>query len=335
MKQGPLVVDVFRGETVESTHLVDAVVTDADGKLVEYYGDCSRLTFPRSAIKMAQALALMESGAAEEFQLSQKWISLACASHLGEKIHTEEVKKWLQKIDLDESAFECGAHYPYDEDTKFEMIRRGVKPTALHNNCSGKHCGMLTTARHYHESHKGYAQHDHPVQIRVRKILSELAGINYDLAPWGVDGCGIPTYAIPLDKLSVTMSNFLSESSLSKANSLRRQATVKILQAVTAEPDMISGTHGLCSRVSKVSQGRSFAKTGAEGVYVGLIPRKGIAFAIKVIDGATRAAELATLHLLTKHGGLSEAELRELDPLTTTNINNWAGLLVGRSKIRC
>ncbi len=332
--KGPLVVDIYRGTTVESSHLVDVVVMDSNGKIIETLGDSSRPTFPRSSIKMPQALALMESGAAEEFGLSQKWISLACASHQGEKIHTEEVKRWLQKIGLSESDFECGAHFPYDQETEHEMIRTGLSPSPLHNNCSGKHCGMLTTSKHYHENHKGYSQYGHPVQVRLRKILGELAGINYDKAPWGTDGCGIPTYAIPLDKLALSLVPFLSESPQSRANSLRREATVKILQAVQAEPEMISGTKGLCSRVIRVSQGRAFAKTGAEGVYVGLIPHQGVVMAVKVRDGGTRAAELTALYLLEKYKGLTSEEVAEISPLTTAILKNWAGEIVGRSQVR-
>ncbi len=334
MKQGPLLVDVYRGDHVESTHQVEAVVMDVQGKVVESYGDPSRLVFPRSSIKMPQALVLLESGAAEKFALSQKCISLACASHNGEKIHTEEVQSWLQKIGLSVSNFECGSHFPYDEDTKFEMIRNRVAATAIHNNCSGKHSGLLTTSVHLKENPKGYAKYDHPAQVRLRQTLGELAAINYDQAPWGVDGCGIPTYAIPLEKFALTWAAFLDESSASKFSAIRKESLRKILQAVQAEPEMISGTKGLCSRVVQVSQGRAFAKTGAEGVYAGLVPGQGLAMALKVVDGGTRAAELAAVHLLQKHKGLTPEEAQSVKPLTTATIKNWAGEVVGHMGIR-
>ena len=334
-QQGPLTVDIYSGNSVESSHLVDAVVVDAKGEIIEVYGDPSRAVFPRSAIKMVQALALLESGAAAAYGLSSKWISLACASHQGEKIHTEEVRHWLQHIGLEETAFECGAHYPFDETTKFELIRQDLKPTAVHNNCSGKHCGMLTTAQHLKENPKGYVNYDHPVQVRLRRILSEISAVSYDHAPWGIDGCSIPTYAIPLEKIAVSMAALLGEEAKKfTMNSLRREAGAKILQAVTSEPEMISGTKGLCSQIVRLSAGRAIAKTGAEGVYAGLVPAKGIAMAVKVRDGGTRAAELVALHLLQGHQGLTVREAHELSGLTTAQIKNWTGKLVGRSQVR-
>jgi len=325
-----LIAQILRGQTVESSHLIDAVVVDSRGKVVESFGQISNPTFPRSAIKMIQALALLESGASDAFALSLKRISLACASHQGEEIHTSEVRDWLDKIGLSSSSFECGAHYPYDEQTKFKMIRENQKPSALHNNCSGKHCGMLTTALFLKENPAGYSKYDHPVQVRLRKILGELAGINYDLAPWGIDGCGIPTYAIPLEKMAVSMSALLAESD---SSSVRKQAAQHILQAVTAEPEMISGTKGLCSKIIRISNGRSIAKTGAEGIYAGLIPAQGLAMALKVRDGATRAAELAAVHLLQKFKGLNESETSQVLPLTDAVLTNWSGTKIGEGLI--
>jgi L-asparaginase II len=333
MNQGPLIAEIYRGSTVESRHRVDAVVVDASGRIIDSFGDTERAVFPRSAIKMIQALSLMESGAAEAFGLSQKCISLACASHLGELQHTETVEGWLERIRLPEAAFECGVHWPYDEETKFAMIRSGQLPSAKHNNCSGKHSGMLTTAVHLGENPQGYSKYDHPVQKRLRQILSEISQVRFDQASWGVDGCGIPTYAIPLKNMAVAMTALLP-GPRAQANSVRAESARKILAAVRAEPEMISGTQGLCSRIVRVSGGRAIAKTGAEGVCAALIPEKGVAIALKVRDGAARAAELATIHLLKVYGGLLEEEVREFDQSNLTIIRNWAGLVVGKSSIR-
>jgi L-asparaginase II len=330
MRPGPLSVNIFRGKTQESRHLVDAVVVDSHGKVIESFGDCEQLVFPRSAIKMIQALPLLESGAAEKLKLSEKEIALACASHKGEPQHTEVVQVWLARLGLGEKDLECGSHWPSDEATKFAMICEGKKPCAFHNNCSGKHAGFLSTAVYLGEPTANYIQYDHPVQKNLRRVLSEISQYNYDHASWGVDGCGIPTYAVPLKVIAKAMAALLPEAS---ADSLRKAAAKKILSAVSSEPSMISGTQGLCSRIVRISDGRAIAKTGAEGVYTALIPEKGIALALKVRDGASRASELAALYLIEKLGGLTSTEAENLRASTAAVIKNWVGLKVGHSVV--
>ena len=325
-KEGPLVVEVKRSIFVESAHLVDAVVVDVNGKIAAKYGACESLIFPRSAIKMIQALSFVESGAVESFDLSDKHIAISCASHLGETMHTKLVQEWLEKIQLQENFLECGSHFPYDESARNELIRKEQVPHAIHNNCSGKHCGMLTTALQLKESPRGYSQYDHPIQKRLRKILSELAGQNYEKIPWGVDGCSIPTYALPLESIAKSMTALLPGA---KVSSERAHAAARILKSIQAEPLLISGTKGLCSQIIKISKGRVIAKTGAEGVFTALIPEQGLSIALKVHDGATRASESAIVHLLHSLGGLTEAEVLSLKITTGAILKNWSGLAVG------
>ncbi len=334
MRQGPLIVEVFRGDYIESHHLVDAVVVDESGRLVHAYGEVERLVYPRSAIKMPQALALMEVRDRGQWPLPKRWISLACASHQGEPIHTEEVHQWLSLLELDESALECGAHDPYDETTKREMIRRGESPSVLHNNCSGKHCGLLMGLKLLGENIKGYSHYEHSCQVRLRRILGEVSALDYDKAPWGIDGCGIPTYAIPLDGLARSLAFFIPHSPLARGSTLRGESAQEIRQAIIEEPDMISGTRGLCSKIIRVSGGRAIAKPGAEGVYAGLIPGQGFAMALKVRDGAGRASEQVMLYLLQKLNGLADTEISKIDLTSMTQIKNWAGKVVGRSEVK-
>lgn len=328
---GPMEIQVWRGKAIESRHAVDAVVMDAAGKVVQSFGDIERPSFARSAVKMLQALALVETGAAEHFQLSDEWLSLACGSHRGEGFHTQAVQTWLQKLKLSEAALACGAHPPADEQTMIEMYRKGLNPSKLHNNCSGKHCGMLSTSIHLGENTKGYESYDHPVQVRIRKTLSEISDMDYDRAPWGVDGCSLPTYSMPLKALAKGMTALLAAS---KQHSERAEAARKITAAVTRAPFMISGTAGLCSNIIKVTHGKVLAKIGAEGVYTAIIPSSGLVVALKARDGATRAAKTSLLHLLQEDlQALSSHQVQELLPFSETQIKNWAGAVVGHTDV--
>lgn len=322
----PLQIQVTRGNAVESEHIVDAVVVDTQGKIVRANGNIDSLVFPRSAIKMIQALGFAESGALDKFELTEKELSLACASHLGQDIHLLTVRAWLSKLGLTSENLECGAHKPYDEDAYVNLIRAGKSPERVHNNCSGKHSGILSACLAYKEPTKGYSKYDHPAQVRLRKILGELSNLSYEKSPWGVDGCGIPTYAIPLKAIADSMAKLLPEA---KVSADRSAAAKKILHAVKKYPEMISGVGGLCTEVIQISKGQSLLKTGAEGVYTALIPSKGLSIAIKCRDGASRASQVAILHLLHQLGGLTDSQREELRPYSDEIIRNWEKLQVG------
>jgi len=175
----PLVVEVTRGDMVESRHRAAAAILDRTGKVIEAWGDIARPVYGRSATKPIQALALIESGAADHYGLGEVEIALTCASHNGEPRQVAAVTAWLARVGLGVADLECGAHLPYDEDSVAAMIRAGAKPTAAHNNCSGKHAGFLTTARHLGEPTRGYIAWDHPVQQRVLRVLEAMsAGVD-------------------------------------------------------------------------------------------------------------------------------------------------------------
>jgi L-asparaginase II len=330
-KSLPICVSVKRGNMQESFHAVDAVVMDKDGKVIQAFGDIESAVFPRSAIKFIQAIPFVESGAIEKYNLTERNISLACASHLGEKIHTDAVLDWLKTLGQNEEIFACGAHWPYDEETLHGMIRKSENPRKIHNNCSGKHCGMISTSLVKNENPVGYDKYDHPIQVRLRKILSELAGVDYDHAPWGIDGCGIPTYAIPLWATARSMAALLPDSSIAKQYA---NASRIILNAIVKEPLMISGTKGLCSNIVQATKGSILAKVGAEGVYTALIPSLGISILLKAHDGAGRASDTAVIYLLQKFGGLSESEINQLSPYYQFVMKNWAGLPVGEISVQ-
>lgn len=325
----PLVVEVLRGPVVESVHQVMVVVVNEIGSINTWWGNPQFLTVPRSAIKMLQALSLVESGAAEKYGLDDKLIAMACSSHSGQKEHIAALTEWMEKIHSPESAFVCAPHLPFDEPSAHEMIRRGQKPTALCNNCAGKHLGIISTCLHLGESPAGYDKYEHNAQKRLRKVLSEVMRVDHAKAAYGIDGCGIPSYAVPLQSIAVGMSALINP----KETSARKFASERILHAVKAQPFYVGGSDTFTTAVIEKTQGRSIVKVGAEGVYAGVLPDKKLAFAVKTADGAKRAAEVATAAVLLQLGGMSEAEFKSLSKYTMPSITNWKGDVVGQVRI--
>lgn len=325
----PLTVEVLRGPIVESIHQVMVVVVNDTGAVNTWWGNPQFLTVPRSAIKMLQALSLLESGAAEKYGLDDKLIALACSSHMGQKEHIAALAEWMEKTHSPESAFVCAPHLPFDEPSAHDMIRRGQKPTALCNNCAGKHLGIISTCLHLGESPAGYDKYEHGAQKRLRKVLTEVMKVDHAKVAYGIDGCGIPSYAVPLQSIAVGMSALINP----KESSVRKLAAERILHAVKTQPFYVSGSDTFTTSVIEKTQGRSIIKVGAEGVYAGVLPEKKLAFAVKAADGAKRAAEVATAAVLLQLGGMTEAEFKSLSKYTMPSITNWKGEVVGQVRI--
>ncbi len=323
---GPLAVEVVRGDTVESRHRAACAVTDASGRLVHAWGDVERPIYPRSAIKSIQALAIVETGAADRFGLGDAELALACASHGGEPMHTAVVEPWLARLGLGVGDLECGIHPPSHAASAEALFRAGITPSAMHNNCSGKHSGMLTTAVHMGEPTKGYVAADHPVQRRIAGVIGEMAGVDMTGAPCATDGCSIPTYAIPLSGLATAMARLGDPSGLAPE---RAAAAGRIRAAVAAHPEMVAGTGRFCTALNAAAGARIFAKTGAEGVYAVALPESGLGIAIKVADGAGRAAEVALCAVLRRLGVLDDALEAAIADFAVKPLINHAGRRVG------
>lgn len=292
----PILVEVTRGSLVESIHRGSIAIADAEGRIVFAAGDLETPVYPRSSLKPIQALPLVESGAAEAFGISDEGIALACASHSGEPMHTTRVAAWLTRIGCKESDLACGAHPSRYEPVAEDMIRRGEKPTRIHNNCSGKHTGFLTVARHWDIATSGYERHDHPVQRAVARALSELTDVD-DNMPWGIDGCAAPNFAVPLRAQAKAFARFAAADRLpgDRANACRR-----IVRAMTAHPELVSGTGRACAILMRSAKGRAAVKTGAEGFFAGMLPEHGLGIALKIDDGAGRAAETVIAAIMDK-----------------------------------
>jgi L-asparaginase II len=326
MSKGPVVIEVTRGPVVESRHEGIAAIVKPDGTIVEAWGDVDAVVLPRSANKPIQAMAFVESGAVERFGLGDEHVSLSCASHNGERRHVETVRAWLKTVGLSEDDLECGTHPPRLQTSIESLVREGALPTQAFNNCSGKHTGFLSTAVVHGEPTKGYIQYDHPVQKRLRAIMSDLCDANADDFAHGTDGCGIPTLATPLRKLAQAMASMAEPSRLS---SRRAEAANRIRAAMNAEPFMMAGTGRFCTHVNGALLGVAQVKTGAEGVFCAMLPTLGYGVALKMFDGAARAAEVAMASLL---GHLDLLPADQKDELLHPPIRNVVGLLVGEMR---
>lgn len=297
----PVLVEVTRGDRVESTHRGAIAVCDADGRMRLAIGDVDAAVYPRSSLKPVQAIPLIESGAEAHYSLGSEEIALACASHSGELQHTTRVSAWQEKIGCSVADLACGPHRPMHEATANEMVARGEKWTALHNNCSGKHTGFMTVARALGAPVAGYERPDHPVQRLVERTFSELSGVPGPL-PYGIDGCTVPNFAVPLRALALAMARIADPDNLAPQ---RAEACRRIFSAMTAHPELVAGTGRACTRLMRQSPAVA-VKTSAEGVYVAILPSLGLGAALKVDDGAGRAAETAIAALLIALGAIAD-----------------------------
>ncbi len=322
----PVLVNTIRGGHVECRHRGAIAVCDARGRIVHSWGDIDFPVYPRSAIKTLQALPLVETGAADHFSLSPAELALACASHGGEPAHTDAVAALLDRIGLGANDLECGPHMPYHEPTAAQMIRAGIEPGRIHNTCSGKHGGMLATARHCGDATEGYIEPDHPSQQRWIDTLGELAGVDMARLPASRDGCGIPVIALPLAAMATAFARVAAPDDLPPA---RADALSRITDAIAAHPFMVAGSGRLCTEVMQQTGKRLLLKSGAEGVFTAILPEQGLGVALKIDDGNTAASEVAVLHLLEHLGALTRDDRESLNERLRISIRNSRGLLTG------
>ncbi len=325
--ENPVLAEVTRGSMVESRHRGSAVVVDADGAVVLSLGDVDRLVFPRSAVKAIQALPLLESGAADRFGLSEPEIALAVSSHSGEPLHAETSLAMLVKAGRDAGCLECGAHWPLNEAAARALSASGAEPSALNNNCSGKHAGFVCLACGLDEDSAGYVKRDHAVQRAVHAALEEVTGAEHSAEYMGTDGCSIPSYAVPLGALALGFARLGTGHGFAPE---RAKAAARIRKAVAAHPFMVAGTDRFDTRVMGLLGERVFIKTGAEGVYCCAIPELGYGIALKCDDGAGRASQIAMAALIARLLPMDEATAAAFAPLREAVLKNWNGIEVGR-----
>jgi L-asparaginase II len=321
----PILVEVMRGTLVESRHRGAVAIADADGTLVWTRGDVTRPVYPRSAVKPLQALPLVESGAAERYGLDDEDLALACASHSGEPAHVAGVERMLAKAGLDAADLRCGVHWPISQPAAQALACTGTA-SALHNNCSGKHAGFLCVACALGVAHEGYTAPEHPVQREVHAVLESLTGAALPPESCAVDGCSVPTWAMPLANLAQAFARFGTGRRLAPG---RAKAAARLRAACAAKPRHVAGTGRFCTAIMQRLGARVLVKTGAEGVFCGALPEEGLGIAVKCDDGAGRAAEVVMAAVIARFLRLDSADRAALEALVRPTLRNWNGIVVG------
>jgi L-asparaginase II len=301
MTETPVLAEVWRGSLLECVHRGTAVVCGPDGQVVEAWGDPERRILPRSACKMVQALPLVESGAAEAGWLNDKHLALACASHSGAEIHTSLAADWLAGLDLGETDLRCGPQIPEDAEARHALRDDGLEPTQLHNNCSGKHSGMLTLNRHLNGGPE-YIEPEHRVQLALKDALSEASG--EDLSDYAIDGCSAPNYVMSMKGLATAMAGFAKPGDVHSG--ARARAMARLRGAMLSYPLLVAGKGRACTTLMRACSGRAVVKTGAEGVFCAILPEAGLGIAIKIDDGSTRGSHAAITALLARFGAIEQ-----------------------------
>jgi len=323
----PVLVEVMRGAVVESRHRGAVAVVDAEGAAVLALGNVDRPVFPRSAVKALQALRMIETGAADHFGLTDQELALACASHGGEAGHVAAARSMLSRIGLDASALRCGAHPPMHVPSAAALCRAGAEPTTLHNNCSGKHSGFLCLACMLGADPRGYIEPDHPVQREVKATIESVTGSAIPDDRRAIDGCSVPTWAVPLKALALGFARFCTGHGLAPE---RAKAAARLRAACAAHPWYVAGSGRFCTEVMQRLGARAFVKLGAEGVYCGALPERGLGIAVKCDDGGARASEVVMAALILRFGALNESERAWLDRLLRPTLRNWNGFAIGK-----
>ena len=333
MTSNPILVEALRGGIVESLHRGALAVLDADGSVHTAVGDIDRPIFPRSAVKVLQALPLVDSGAADRYGLSDAELALACASHGGEPQHTAIAASMLAKAGVDVDALECGTHWPYFDGAIKALAATAQQPSALNNNCSGKHAGFVCLGCLMAEGGdrraflRGYVQPEHPVMREVTAALQAATGWDLSNTPVGTDGCSIPTYAVPLRHLAHAFARVGTGMGLSPGHA---RAAKRLRAAVARAPEMVAGTGRFDSRVMAHFSERVFCKVGAEGVYCASLPELGLGVAIKMDDGNTaRACEVVMATVIERLLPLADADAVFMRGFSEPALTNWNGIHVG------
>jgi L-asparaginase II len=326
----PILAEVRRGLIVESRHRGAIIAVEPDGRVIAELGDGSLITSTRSTIKPIQAIPFITSGAADRYDVAERELAAACASHEGEPIHTETVTRMLERAGLDESALGCGAHAPYNQETARRLERDGLPFTQIHNNCSGKHAAMLMTAAHQGLAIQDYTSPDHPIQQEIISVMARLGDLDREL-PTAIDGCSAPTFGVPLRSIAKAFARLVSPSSVS---SDIRQASSRLGRAMINHPEMVGGTGRFDTDLLRASRGKLVCKVGAEAVYgIGVLPSnrfpRGLGIAIKMEDGSYRGLGPAVIETLAQLGVLEKGEQAELAVYHNPEIENRLSTKVG------
>jgi len=319
-------VEVTRSNFTESVHHGVAVLINSSGEILREWGNSNILIYPRSALKPIQSLNLYKDGVAEALNLSDDFIALTTASHHAENIHQKMINNWLKKMNLKEKHLSCGPSWPWNIKDQFKAHAKYKIKRKIFHNCSGKHCGHLEVCKYKNLPIKNYQNKDHPIQRDLIKLIEDLS--KYKIKNVGVDGCTLPNPLIPLKKFAFATAQLADYKKLDDHSVIAK----RIFDSCVKFPEIAGGSKSINSILTKLSKGKAFVKNGAEGVFVAIIPEKKSALAVKIIDGAARAAEVAIAGLLSE---LKIINNEKIDKIKKTPIKNSANQIIGSMQWIC
>ena len=319
-------VEVIRGGFTESTHRGVAVLINSSGEILQEWGNSNTLIYPRSALKPIQSLNLYKDGVAKALGLSDNLIALTTASHHAENIHQKMINNWLKKINLKEKHLSCGPSWPWNIKDQFKAHSKYKVKRKIFHNCSGKHCGHLAVSKYKNLPIKNYQNKDHPIQKDLIKLIEDLS--KYKIKNIGVDGCTLPNPLIPLKKFAFAMAQLADYKKLNEYSTIAK----RIFDSCVKFPEITGGSKSINSILTKLSKGKIFVKNGAEGVFVAIIPEQKSALAVKIIDGASRAAEVAIAGLLSELKIINNEKINKIKKIP---IKNSANQIIGSMKWIC
>ena len=298
-------VEVTRSKEVESVHYGNAVLINSSGEVLKEWGNSDLLIYPRSALKPIQSLNLYKDGVAEGLKLSNEYIALTTASHHAEDFHQKMITEWLEKININEDKLCCGADWPWNMDDKFKANLKYKKKRRIFHNCSGKHCGHLAVSKYKDLPIENYNQNNHPIQKELINLIENLS--NFKIKNIGIDGCTLPNPLIPLKKFALAAAKIVDYKSLNEASDIAK----RIFDSCVKFPEITGGSKSVNCALTKLSKGKAFFKNGAEGVFVAIIPEQKSALAVKITDGAARAAEVAIAGLISELKIIDEDQIEK------------------------
>lgn len=324
-----ILVNTYRGDLVDLVTTGSIAVVNADKKLLYSAGDPYGVVYARSSAKLMQAVVPVMCGAAEQYEITNQEIAQIAASHSGEQFHVDTVRSILKKAEISENVLQCGVHYPFKEDVAEQMKMAGEEPQAVHNNCSGKHAGMLITVKHFKENMDTYYQLRHPHQKRIIQTIGKFCAFDPDKIIVGLDGCGVPVHALPLYKFAEGMGRMCKPETLPKEY---QEAANRVVDSVTAYPMNASGSDRIDNKIMTKYPGKIVVKSGANGYFAGGIPGEGIGFAIKTNDGISEMRNIVLIELLHQIGIIPKEDLGYFHAERFSRVYNHKKELAGYSE---